>query len=551
MARIGRGQPIQPKVRRQATFTYIADVAAVALVLSVPAVTATYIYQNSASVAAVTLTLSLPAVTGVVAQVETADVAPVTLNLSLSPLTAAVAASVSPVTVTLSVPSVTATYHSVRTASVSPVTLTLSLPSVSIGQAFASVQPVTITLTNPNVTATFLGTGFIQEQMVITPTVVRIVEPKYLFVVESVDGTFRYATENWEFDTITREINGSMMVIIRTDTLTTEIANALTDLMNRVTIRIATPHTGSRGVVYFKGYIPNRALNLKPDNQSVEITAFGFASRLFDLPYRDGTTTTIDKTAGIKASNLAKDVIDKVRAIDPNFEPNYLSNSIQDSVDTIKDKFTLQSAGDVLNKSVLLAFDTSRIWHWIVDGDVFRFKKNSTVADHNFVYGRDVMSFPSFAEDLQQAKNEVLIVYNGGDDIKRVADEDNIALYGLRSLVINEQTALDEATATELGNAYLASLLPPIRTIQITVSSDYPGGIENIKPGDTCRIDNLHPDIADLITQNMFITQNSYRKGMVDLTLSLKHPYIQGQIESIRRKVEKEAVEFISATSYS
>ncbi len=422
-----------------------------------------------------------------------------------------------------------------------------AIPSVSaLFSAAASVAPVSALFSVVSPSLRFLNTK------IVAPSSQDITSPKFTFLVQSIDGTFRYATEAWEFDEISREINGSMMVKIKTDQLTKDIANSITNLMNRITIRISTPFTGSQGIQYFSGYIPNRGLNLQPDNQSVEITAFGYASRLFDIPYRTGTTIAIDKTGGITASNLAKDVIDKVIALDANFPANYTATSVEDSVDTVKDKFILLRAGEVLTKAVFLAFDASRIWYWTILGDnVFRFKKNSTSADHSFAYGREVLTFPNFSEDLQQARNEIMVVYNAGGNVKRVADSGSITTHGLRSETVNETNVPDSPTAIEIGNAHLATRTPPIRSISVTIGSNYARGIENINPGDTCRIDNLPPDITALLTNNMFITKTTYRKDTVDLELSLKHPFIQNQIEVIRRRLEKESVESIAATTYA
>jgi hypothetical protein len=343
-----------------------------------------------------------------------------------------------------------------------------------------------------------------------------------------------------------------MFVRIKTDQLTQEVANAITDLTNKITIRIATEKTASTGIAYFSGYIPSRSLNLQPGNDSVEFMAFGFASKLFDMLYRDGTTIKIDKTGGITATNLAKDVIDKVRVLDANFPVNYSSTSTEDSADTIKDKFVLQKAGEVINRAVFLAFDTARIWHWLILGDnVFRFKKNSTTADHSFTYGRDVQSFPTFTEDLQNAKNEIFVVYNGGANVKRVADAASITAYGSLSEVVNETNVPDATTAAEIGNAHLAAKIPPVRTVTVTITRDYIKGIENINPGDTCRIDNLPPDIAALLTTNMLITRTVYKRDTVDIELSLKHPFLQDQVDKIKRKLEKESIETIAASTYS
>jgi hypothetical protein len=491
-----------------------------------PSVTATH--QSEATVSPLTASFTTPGVTATYVQEETAGVIPLTA--------------------TFSIPAVTGVSAEIHTATVSPLTATFSLPAVSATTVItAGVSPLTATFTIPEVGAVVPASFTTVIPATATPTKNR----KVLVIIESRNPTFRYATEDWDFTEITREINGSSMVRFRTDQLTNDIANAITDLGNRVTVRISTDDTASAGLNYFSGYIPTRQLNLTPQDQSVEIVAFGFASRLFDIPFRSGTTVAIDhSSAGIKASDLAEDVIDNAVALDAQLPLTYSTSTIDDSTDTIKDKFILQNSGEVLNRAVNLAFDSNVIWHWFVDGDSkFYFKKNSTTADHNFVFGRDITSFPIFTEDMQRAVNEVLVVYNGGANIKRVVDQDSIDSVGLRSMTVNETNIPDSTTATEVGNSYLAQRDLPIRSITVTVSDPY--HIESINPGDTCRIDNMDSDISGLLTQNLFITRTSYRRESVDLELSLKHPFLSNQIELIRRRFEKESTESIAATIYA
>lgn len=374
---------------------------------------------------------------------------------------------------------------------------------------------------------------------------------RYTFLVESNGGVFRHATEDWDFDAITREVNGSMTATVRTDQLVKDLANGITDLMNDVTIRAATPQTGAGGLDYFRGYVAKRALNLRAADETVGLECFGHASRLFETIYRSGTTIVLDHT-GVNAktaSNIAKDIIDKVRALDSAYRVNYTTTSVQDSVDSVQDKFQLAKAGDALNRCVFLAFDSGVIWHWLVLGDnVFRFKKAAGGADHVFTFGHDVEELPELSQDLLNAANEIFVVHNGSAAVKRVADAASITSHGNRSLVVRESGVPDATTATEIGNAYLEAHKPPILNARVTVVDTYDKGIESINPGDTCRILNLPADVANLLTNNMFITRTTYRKDRVDLELSLKHPMVQSAIEKIRQRFEESRSEGIPTT---
>ncbi len=416
-----------------------------------------------------------------------------------------------------------------------------------VGNSYAGIS---------STTAWSFTTSSITE-VYVPPTAQPVTETRVFFIIESIDGTFRYATESWDFGKITREINGTMSADIRTDQLNTEVQNSITSLMNRITIRIVNEHTGPTGIDYFSGYIPQQDFNIRPGEGVIEFIALGHASRLQNIPYRDGTTTTIDKTAGIKASDLAKDVIDKVRALDSTFVPNYSATSVEDSTDTIRDKFVSQKAMDVMNRAALLAYDAGRIWYWVILGDnIFRMKKSATSAQHNFTFGKDVLFFPRFVKDVLQARNEIMVHFNGGANIKRVVDTASIAEYGLMSEDISEPTIPNTdsgATATEFGNSVLESRRPPILSITVTIGSNYHLGMESIDPGQTCDIQNLVEDIQQNLTDNMFITRTVYDRAAstVELELSLKTPFLQNQVESIRRRFAKQSFESDAATSYS
>lgn len=374
---------------------------------------------------------------------------------------------------------------------------------------------------------------------------------RFSFKIHSKDGTFLGNTEDWELEEIASIINGSMEARIKTDILTSDIDNQLTAEMNQITITIASPLTGSEGVNYFSGYIPKRGLILAPNNDSVSILVRGHGSRLFDTVYRDGTTTTMDfSSSGAKASDIAKDVIDKFQVLEPDWPVDYTAGSVEDTADTVKDKFKLQQAGDVIQRCVFLAFDTSRVWFTRILGDnIFTFKKASTTADHTFTFGKDVSSI-DIVSDLEQMRNEIFVQYNGGGAIKRVADEDSITEHGHRSLVVTENNVPNVETATEIGNAYLSQLLRPTK-VRIIVTDDYAQGIETVKPGDTCKINNLKPSIAAQLTDNLITAKVVYFGAWLELELSLQNPLIGQLVDKLRQRLQKQETDDMTATSYS
>jgi len=366
-------------------------------------------------------------------------------------------------------------------------------------------------------------------------------QPRFTFIVERNDGTFLYNTEDWQFDSIVREVNGAMEVRgLKTNQYSSQIGNGITNPMNAVTIRISSGIT-PEGIPYFSGYIPKRIINLKHRDDSVGLVLFGHAARLFEMFYisTSGNTSVFDWTAGAATSTIVKNIIDKARLLDTNYRVNYSSTSVEATGDTVKDKFELSNCGDALNRCVYLAYQANQIWHWRVLGDnVFQFRKSASSADHQFTYGLDVAEFPELSEDLSQGKNEIYVIYgnnasNVPQGIKRVVDAASIAKYGNRALFVRAGNVPDATTATAIGNAYLQVFNPPLRTVRVSITNAYRNGIEYINPGDTCEILNLPPDIQNILTNNMFITKTIYYKDRVELELSLKNPQIASSIQKI------------------
>lgn len=112
MPRLGRSQPFPPIIKRQRiAAVFNASVAAVAISVTLPTVTATYSATYSASVSPVALRISIPNVTASYSAQYSASVSPVALRITI-PLVTAVSsstASVSPVLIRVTVPTVTPT----------------------------------------------------------------------------------------------------------------------------------------------------------------------------------------------------------------------------------------------------------------------------------------------------------------------------------------------------------------------------------------------------------------------------------------------------------
>ncbi len=362
-----------------------------------------------------------------------------------------------------------------------------------------------------------------------------LLKKRYIFLSETDAGEQKDMTESWDFDSIIREINGSATVTITTDKTSDTFNDGSTDLNNAITIRVATGTTGTEGLDYFTGYIAQRTLVIDEGTEKVVLRCFGHISKLYQAIWRDGTTIVHNFTGGDSASNIAKEIIDKYRALDSNMRVNYSATSVENSGTTVKDKFEAITFGVGLDRAISLAHTTDRIWIWRVLGDnIFTMKKIAEGGEHQIIMGRDVVSL-RLKDDLINSANEVFTYFNN-TATRRVSNSDNIGVNGYISELLRETNVTDSTTADEIGNAILTGKLPSLLKLTITVSEKYLPGIETINPGDTCEILGVPEQIRDTLSNNMIINKTIYRKDEVELELSIRHPLLESEVENIRRK---------------
>lgn len=371
-------------------------------------------------------------------------------------------------------------------------------------------------------------------------------EKRYLFLVETKSGEQKAMTENWDFDSITRGINGSSEIQLTTNATVDDFRDGSTDVPNSVIVRVSTDKTDATGLDYFSGFIAQRSLNISGSQERVNLRAFGHISRLYQALYRSGSTTTLDYTgAGASATTILKALIDAYRVLDSNAKVSYTSASVEESLTTVKDKFELVTFGEALERVANLAQTTGRIWFWRVLGDnLFTFKKASLGPDHSFIMGKDITEI-RLDQDLVNAANEMFVYYDRSNTnaVRRYKSSSNITTYGYLSRVQRESNVPDTTTADAIGNALLQAYTPPVLKISVRVSDTYDGGIEFINPGDTCEILNIPTELSDLMTQNMLITKTIYTKDEVEIELSIKHPRLDAEVEKIRRDYEQSRAE--------
>ncbi len=372
-------------------------------------------------------------------------------------------------------------------------------------------------------------------------------QKQFIFITDSPSGVSKGSTSKWDFDSITRQINGSAEVNILTDKGIDDYNDDDVDINNLVLIRVSSDKLGTQGLDYFSGYVSRKSIVSDGNQEQLRVRCFGFASKLFQATWRNGFTIAHDFTAGSTVTLIAKQIIDNYRTLVPRTRINYTTVSVENTGITVKDKYEGITFGEGLNKAIDLAYTVGRRWYWrILGSNTFELKRASIGADHSFTYKNDI-SYLSFSEDIINAVNEAFVYY-ANSTIKRYSDEGNIEINDYISNFSRETNVTDATTAAAIGQAIVEGMEPPILKFSITVNDKYYNGIETINPGDTCEILNIPSSLSDLVSGNMLITKTIYRKDEVELEIEINQVQVQASLEELRRKFEESRSEGIPST---
>ena len=163
-----------------------------------------------------------------------------------------------------------------------------------------------------------------------------------------------------------------------------------------------------KGRIVYTGYIESLKSSLDREGETLTISLLGLASKLSEGFY--GTAPTYDITENDDPANIAKKVIDSLKAEFPNFI-QYSGSTVQLVGSNVNYDFKKLLWSKCLKKCVELAGGG---YYWVIDslGD-FYFKEVSSTADYIFQIGRDVEQL-SVDENILSMKNYIIINYDGG-----------------------------------------------------------------------------------------------------------------------------------------
>lgn len=167
-------------------------------------------------------------------------------------------------------------------------------------------------------------------------------------------------------------------------------------------------------------------------------------------------------------------------------------------------------------------------WYWHLGADsIMNFHAKPSSATHKFIVGREVNEIKPH-KSMENIKNAVLfwnsIEVDEGDRIfHRYKDATSIGLYDHHYKKIVDSRYQIEASVQTVAESIITSEKDPIvrATLVIVDNNQYEKGydIDEIQPGDTCKILNLSPTANAFFNDNMTIMEVHYKDDMTRVEL--------------------------------
>jgi len=351
------------------------------------------------------------------------------------------------------------------------------------------------------------------------------------------------------FDSFTKAINGGL------SELTIRLARAIDNfnsagdvtIGNKIEVWIYDEDTGMAGVKIYTGFVEQQNPIIDGNDRYVEIVCYSMVAKIKNdilkdsaqtklyTKATDGLTVTFADIAAAEISDIVKSIIDKFNAVNTAFNLFYNTNgvsTVQTTGNNMMFQFEAMTYFEAIEKCREVA---PQNWHWIINAsDEIEFKPISGAADHTFVLNKDIKSLRA-SKTADGIKNILLLWCNKADGgtpagplYKQYKDDASISLYGRRVEKTIDHSIYDETTMDNIGNSFVNENKEPKIRLEIEIidnnENDKGYNIENIDPGDTCRIVGLDVD-GITFGENMIIKEVDYRLTSVKLVIETENNF--------------------------
>ncbi len=268
------------------------------------------------------------------------------------------------------------------------------------------------------------------------------------------------------------------------------------------------------GQLIYTGHISKYTPFVDGRQQGVELALLGLGTLLQRAFYKNGAAFQVSHSAD-DVAQVFKDVIDHFNTVYSGSLVAYDASSI----DTTGNTFTYEFDRAKHREALIKAFEFAPVdWFWRIDADgKIYLEEKAASATHAFTIGKDVVSIkaPKTAENL--VNGYLLKTGITGSEEQYFENSASKTNYGVREATEEDTEIADTTTANAKGNAFIAENKDPKIAPTIEVNSNY--DIFSIKPGHTCRVQNLDKD-GNPLGENMLIVKVSYTPEKAKLTLA-------------------------------
>lgn len=377
----------------------------------------------------------------------------------------------------------------------------------------------------------------------------------YIIKVYNKTGTFLDTLKDFEFDSISKQINTglgqlSFNYMKRFDDFNEE---SLIAFNNRVDLYVLDDDTGSDAKKIYSGYIYDYNLSIK-DTDKVVINCLSYASKLSSSILKNGTQielkthTANGLTTGAVASSstlnkIIKAIIDRYRLEAVNPIVNYDSTDIETTTDEVTYTFNAQTYLDALNKVLEFARNG---WYFIINADnKLIFKNKSTTANHTFTLGKDFTEV-SVEKNTNNIINRVLILSTSDPDnptLDFYKDDNSSDLYDDSWKIISDNRLSVQASIDALGASTLEKNKSPKIKTRVSILDKYSTNngydIELIEPGDTCKFKGFNDLTSRTFSENMQIMSVTLYQDHADLELEELSDSIVRETVKLNKKINE------------
>lgn len=286
----------------------------------------------------------------------------------------------------------------------------------------------------------------------------------------------------------------------------------------------------------YKGYISLIERTINGSGEQVTVHILGYSTLLSLDILRDGDQTTLysHDTTGLTTvvadlepadiGHMARSIIDQFQAADGS-NSGRVFYDLTDIPDTGTDAtytFIQKTYREALDALKSLA--PENVYYYIDEIGRVTFKEIPSTPTHTFIFGRQISEM-RVERSLEKVRN-VALIWAPGIGYYHYEDAASIALYGRRAERINDYGIGDTGAFNAAGAKFLAENKEPSVKIITTIidnNNDHDKGydIEEIKPGDTCRLLGFSSTLSDIFRDNMLITRVRYNLDSVEIEVEL------------------------------